>query len=74
LRGDVVGYLDSDYVYVFSYAYGGSSGAGVFTTKGKYIGFVTAIDVAPTYLGYQALENIVLVTPVFKVDWSVILN
>jgi len=74
LKGDVVGYADSDYLYVFSHAYMGSSGSGVFSTKGKYIGIVTAIDIGQTEFGIDILENVVLVTPVFKVDWSVILD
>jgi|TARA_R110000824_G_scaffold401327_1_gene611694 hypothetical protein len=74
LRGEVVGYADSDYLYVFSYAYGGASGAGVFSTKGKYIGLVNAIDVGQTEFGIDILENVVLVTPVFKVDWSATLD
>ena len=74
LKGDVVGYANSDYLYVFSHAYMGSSGAGVFSTKGKYIGIVTAIDIGQTEFGVDILENVVLVTPVFKVDWSVILD
>ena len=52
----------------------GSSGSGVFSTKGKYIGIVTAIDIGQTEFGVDILENVVLVTPVFKVDWSVILD
>ena len=74
LKGDVVGYANSDYLYVFSHAYMGSSGAGVFSTKGKYIGIVTAIDIGQTEYGVDILENVVLVTPAFKVDWSAVLD
>jgi hypothetical protein len=74
LKGDVVGYAEADYLYVFSYAYGGSSGSGVFATNGKYIGLVTAVDIGYTDSGVEVLENIVLVTPIFKVDWSVVLD
>ncbi len=73
LRGDVVGYGD-EYVYVFSHAYGGASGSGVFTHDGKYIGYVVAIDVGVTEHGLDILENIVIVAPAFNVDWSVVLN
>ena len=69
-----MGYADSSYLYVFSHAYMGSSGSGVFSTKGKYIGIITAIDIGQTEFGVDILENVVLVTPVFKVDWSVILD
>ena len=73
LRGDVVGYGD-EYLYVFSHAYGGASGSGVFTKEGKYIGYVVAIDVGSTELGVDVLENIVIVAPTFNVDWSVVSN
>jgi hypothetical protein len=74
LRGDVVGYNENQYLYVFSHAYGGASGAGVFTKEGKYIGYVVAIDVGVTELGEDVLENIVIVAPVLNVDWSVVLT
>ncbi|HCX13814.1 MAG TPA: hypothetical protein DGZ24_00700 [Rhodospirillaceae bacterium] len=74
LRGDVVGYNHYEYVYVFSHAYGGASGSGVFTANGKYIGHIVAIDVGSTELGVDILENIVIVVPAFNVDWSVVLN
>ena len=74
LRGDVVGYNENQYLYVFSHAYGGSSGAGVFTKEGKYIGYVVAIDVGVTELGEDVLENIVIVAPALNVDWSVVLT
>jgi len=74
LKGDVVGYTGEDYLYVFSHAYMGSSGSGVFSTKGKYIGIVTAIDIGQTEYGVDILENVVLVTPAFKVDWSAVLD
>ena len=74
LRGDVVGYGDNQSLYVFSHAYGGASGSGVFTEEGKYIGYIVAIDVGATELGVDVLENIVIVAPTFNVDWSAVLN
>lgn len=73
LRGDVIGYGD-EYLYIFSHAYGGSSGSGVFTKEGKYIGYIVAIDVGATDLGVDILENVVIVAPAFNVDWSIVLN
>jgi hypothetical protein len=73
LRGDVIGYGD-EYLYIFSHAYGGSSGSGVFTKEGKYIGYIVAIDVGTTDLGVDILENVVIVAPAFNIDWSVVLN
>ena len=74
LNGNVIGYEGEDYLYIFSYAYGGASGSGVYATNGKYIGLVAAIDIGQTTYGTDILENVVLVIPVFKVDWSVVLN
>lgn len=74
LKGDVVGYAGEELIYIFSHAYSGSSGSGVFSTNGKYIGMIMAIDVGENELGITALENIVIVTPAYKIDWSTVLN
>ena len=74
LRGDVVGYSREEYLYVFSHAYGGASGSGVFSENGKYIGYVVAIDVGTTEYGVDVLENIVIVAPSYNIDWGAVLN
>ena len=74
LRGDVVGYTQYEQIYVFSHAYGGASGSGVFSDDGKYIGYVVAVDVGQTELGLDVLENIVIVNPSFNVDWRIVLD
>ena len=74
LRGDVVGFYGTEYMYVFSYAWGGSSGSGVFDEDGNYVGYIIAIDVGQTEFGVDVLENVVLVVPSFNVDWSSILK
>jgi len=74
LRGDVVGYNKDEYLYVFSHAYGGASGSGVFSKQGKYIGYVVAIDVGSTDLGVDVLENIVIVAPALNIDWNSVLQ
>jgi len=74
LRGDVVGYSEEQYLYIFSHAYGGASGSGIFTKEGKYIGYIVAIDVGSTEFGVDVLENIVVVAPAFNVDWNVVIN
>ena len=61
-------------MYVFSYAWGGSSGSGVFDKAGNYVGYIIAIDVGQTEFGVDVLENVVLVVPSFKIDWSTVLN
>jgi len=74
LRGDVVGFSGTEYMYVFSYAWGGSSGSGVFDENGNYVGYIIAIDVGQTEFGIDVLENVVLVVPSFNIDWSSILK
>jgi len=71
LEGRVAGYDGDDYVFLDSYAWSGSSGAGVFSQSGRYIGYVIAIDVGQTHYGLpQIIENIVLVVPAFKINWE----
>ena len=70
IGGSVAGSSGNQFIYLHSYAWEGSSGSGVFDYKGKYIGHVVAIDVGHTEFGVQVLNNVVLVVPSFKVDWT----
>ena len=70
----MVGYNENEYLYVFSHAYGGASGSGVFSKEGKYIGYIVAIDVGSTELGPDVLENIVIVAPSLNIDWASVIN
>ena len=70
ISGEIAGFSSSEHVYIISYAWQGSSGSGVFDHSGKYIGYVVAVDVGQTDLGVQILQNVVLVMPAFKIDWS----
>ena len=70
IDGEVSGFAGTDYLYMLSYAWQGSSGSGVFDKNGKYIGYVVAIDVGQTEHGVQILQNVVLVVPSFKIDWT----
>lgn len=70
ISGDVAGFVGTDYLYMLSYAWQGSSGSGVFDENGKYIGYVVAIDIGQTEHGIQILQNVVLVVPAFNVDWN----
>jgi len=73
--GKVVGYNKGDYAYVHSYAWSGSSGSGVFNAgTGKYIGYVMAIDVGSSQYGPNVMEDIIIVIPAFKIDWSQVLK
>ena len=56
-------------IYLDSYAWAGSSGSGVFSSDGKLIGIVMALDIGGSGLGYQVLENFVYVIPTFVMDW-----
>ena len=70
--GQVIGYNDFDSLYVNSYAWGGSSGSGVFSYDGKYIGCIVAVDVGKTEYGMDVMEDIILVIPSFKMDWGAV--
>jgi hypothetical protein len=73
LDGRIIGYSDEGYIYMHSYAWGGSSGSGVFAADGKFIGYILAIDVGQTAFGISVLEDIVIVVPAFNINWSTIL-
>ena len=69
-RGAVAGISESNYLYLHSYAWPGSSGAGVFSYDGNLIGIVIALNVGLTGAGYDVLEDLVIVTPLFMIDWN----
>jgi hypothetical protein len=70
IDGSIAGASGNRFIYLYSYAWEGSSGSGVFDHRGKYIGHIVAIDVGSTDLGVQVLNNVVLVVPSFKIDWT----
>ena len=73
--GNIIGYMEGDYIYLQSFGWGGASGAGVFTCDGEFIGYLLALDVGETReYGTDVLEDIVIVVPAFKIDWTTILN
>jgi hypothetical protein len=75
IEGKISGYHHDDHLYMISYAWSGSSGSGVFSQDGKYIGYVLAIDVGESGFGGAAiLENVVLVIPAFKINWAAALD
>ena len=69
-RGSIAGVSDDNYVYLHSYAWPGSSGSGVFSYDGNMIGIVIALNVGLTGAGYDVLEDLVIVTPLFMIDWD----
>ncbi len=69
-RGAVAGMSDENYLCLHSYAWPGSSGSGVFSYDGNMIGIVIALNVGFTPAGYDVLEDLVIVTPLFMIDWD----
>tara|TARA_R110002020_G_scaffold95382_6_gene228975 strand:- start:2366 stop:3145 length:780 start_codon:yes stop_codon:yes gene_type:complete len=67
--GKIVAYSEREAIFVDSYGWSGSSGAGVFSADGHLIGYIMALEVGETYFGRQVLENFVWVIPLFKVNW-----
>jgi len=72
--GRIVGVTTGHYIYLHSYAWRGASGSGVFTSDGKYIGIVFAVDVGESEYGPDVFENVVIVVPTFFIDWATILK
>lgn len=72
VEGKVMGYSPENHIYMHSYGWAGASGSGIFNTDGQLVGHVMAIIVGETAHGMSVLEDIVVVVPLFKVDWSVI--
>ena len=70
LEGNVMGMSLDEFIYFNSYAWSGSSGSGVFNLKGKFVGYIVALDVGRTEYGYDVLENVILVAPNYKIDWT----
>lgn len=72
--GRIIGVTSGGYVYLHTYAWSGASGSGIFTSDGKYIGLVFAVDMGETDLGVDVFENVVIAVPTFAIDWSTILK
>ena len=70
IRGSIIGYFNDDFIYLQSYGWAGSSGAGVFAQNGDLIGHVLAIDIGYTEYGVDVLEDVILVVPVTRVNWA----
>ena len=64
----------NDTFLVNSYAWAGSSGSGVFNTKGNLIGIITAVSVANTEHGVDVMEDLIIVTPISLSDFREILQ
>ena len=69
-EGSIAGLSHDNYLYMHSYAWPGSSGSGVFSYDGNLIGVLIALNVGYTSAGYDILEDMVIVTPLFLIDWK----
>jgi hypothetical protein len=70
LGGRIAGFSDNGFIYIDSYAWTGSSGAGVFDQDGNLIGIIMALDVGVTQYGADVLENLLIVVPTYHIDWN----
>jgi V8-like Glu-specific endopeptidase len=71
--GSISGFT-GEYLIIQSYAWSGASGSGVFDEQGELIGIVMALDVGSNEYGYQVLNNFVILVPVWKIDFSSVLE
>lgn len=71
-RGEVISYTYDDLVYLHSFAWPGASGSGVFNEEGQLVGHIMALAVGETEYGVDVLEDIVVVIPLFSINWSII--
>ena len=67
--GNISGFT-GEYVIIQTYAWSGSSGSGVFDERGQLIGIIMALDVGQSMYGTQILNNLVIVIPIWKIDFS----
>ncbi len=70
--GQIAGHDVSENIYVHSFAWPGSSGSGVFSESGEMIGLIVAISVGATDYGIDVLEDVVIVIPLYKIDWNML--
>jgi|TARA_R110000744_G_scaffold37555_1_gene85935 hypothetical protein len=72
VEGKVMGYSAENHFYMHSYGWAGASGSGVFNTDGQLVGHIMALVIGETAYGISVLEDVVVVVPLFKIDWSVV--
>ena len=66
--------IENDIFFINSYAWSGSSGSGIFNSKGHLIGIITAVSVANTEHGIDVMEDLVIVTSLTQQDFISALN
>ena len=60
--------LQNGVFFMNSYAWAGSSGSGVFNSRGKFVGVITAVSVANSEYGVDVMEDLVIITPLSLAD------
>ena len=70
--GEISGHDMNENIYVHSFAWPGSSGSGVFSESGNLIGIIIAISVGATEYGVDVLEDMVIVIPLYKINWNML--
>ena len=71
--GNISGFT-GDYIIVQSYAWSGASGSGVFDERGELIGIIMALDVGVGEYGYQVLNNLIIVVPIWQMEFGSLLE
>ena len=62
-------YIENNMFFVKSYAWAGSSGSGVFNSRGKFVGVITAVSVANSEYGVDVMEDLIIVTSISLNDF-----
>ena len=55
-------------IAMHSFAWGGSSGSGVFDDNGQFVGVLVSIMVGPGYMGPQLVGSVVYIAPATLID------
>jgi|GEM_PF-3566808 S1-C subfamily serine protease len=71
-RGEVAGDGYGTSIAINSFAWGGSSGSGVFDERGRYVGVVSAIMVGRGFIGPQLVGSVVYVAPANLIDMQLV--
>lgn len=72
VEGKVMSYANGDIVFLHSYGWSGASGSGVFNQNGQLVGYISALLVGESEHGIDVLEDVVIVVPLFNINWSII--
>ena len=60
--------ITNDIFFIHSYAWSGSSGSGVFNSRGSLIGVITAVSLANSDYGVDVMEDLIIVTSIELID------